>query len=237
MAKDALILLPGTLCDERLWAHQTESLADIANVTIGDVTKDDSVKEMAQTILKQAPEHFALAGLSLGGIVAMEVVHQAPERVTKLALLNANPYGPKPEQKQAWDQWLRMVEEGRFSEITENHLLPQLIHPERQSNPQLTSTIMDMAEQIGPEAYVRQLRAVATRTDARERLRQIKCPTLLLVGRDDPVCPVQLHEEMAELIPHSTLEVIEHCGHLSTMECPEAVTSALQNWLRSANEA
>ncbi|WP_257347293.1 alpha/beta fold hydrolase [Pseudalkalibacillus decolorationis] len=231
MGKEPLVLLPGTLCDDRLWAHQIRNLSDIADVKVGDLTKDDSVEGMARSVLDNAPDRFALAGLSLGGIVAMEVIRQAPERVWKLALLDSNPYAPKPEQLKTWDNFVSMVEKGRFSEITENHLLPNLIHSERLGHNELTSMIINMSEHIGPEAYIRQLMAVKTRTNACERLKDIQCPTLLLVGQEDRVCPVELHEQMADLIPNSKLVVVEHCGHLSSLEQPEHVTCALQGWL------
>ncbi|WP_408008290.1 alpha/beta fold hydrolase [Pseudalkalibacillus sp. A8] len=230
MKKEPLLLLPGTLCDDRLWDHQLKNLADFSEVTVGDLTKDESIAGMAKSILNNAPEQFALAGLSLGGIVAMEVIRQEPERITKLALLDSNPYGPKPEQLKIWDNFITMIEGERFSEITKKHLLPNLIHPDRLNDKELTSVITDMSDQIGPHAYKRQLMAVKTRTDARDRLKDIQCPTLLLVGRDDCICPVELHEEMLDLIPNSQLVVVDHCGHLSSMERPEAVTHALQEW-------
>jgi pimeloyl-ACP methyl ester carboxylesterase len=231
MEKENLILLPGTLCDERLWDHQLKNLADFADVTVGDLTKDDSIEGMAKSILNNAPERFALAGLSLGGIVAMEIIRQAPERITKLALLDSNPYGPSPEQLETWDDFAAMVEEGRFSEITENHLLPNLIHSDRLNQKELTSMIINMSKQIGPEAYLRQLNALKARTDARERLKDIQCPTLLLVGREDTVCPIELHEEMANSITNSNLVIVKHCGHLSSLEQPEEVTNALKDLL------
>lgn len=231
MRKDPLILLPGTLCDERLWAHQVEQLGDVADVTVGDLTLDNTIEGMARTVLDNAPEKFALAGLSLGGIVAMEVVHQAPDRVTKLAILNSNPYGPTPRQIDTWNHFKQLVKDGRFCEITKEYLLPHLIHPDRQQDKELTAMIIAMADQIGPNAYVRQLDALATRGDSRDRLTKIKCPTILVSGQEDSVCPLRLHKEMNGLIPNSQLSVINHCGHLSTIEQPEIVTSILKSWL------
>ncbi|WP_394140128.1 alpha/beta fold hydrolase [Cytobacillus oceanisediminis] len=235
MGKEPLILLPGTLCDHRLWGHQVQHLADIADISIGDITKDDTIKGMAKSILANAPEKFALAGLSLGGIVAMEVVHQAPERVTNLALLDSNPNGPKPEQIEAWEKFNVMVDEGRFSEITEKFLLPNLIHKNRLADKRLIATICDMAEKVGPEAYKRQLKAVASRSDATDKLKRIQCPTLLLVGREDAVCPVEFHKQMSFLIPNSKLAVVEDCGHLSSMEQPAIITLYLRQWLLEVN--
>ncbi|MGM0751745.1 MAG: alpha/beta fold hydrolase [Bacillota bacterium] len=231
MKKEALVLLPGTLCDERLWEHQLEHLTDVSEPSVSMLTEEDTIEGMAESVLKHAPERFALAGLSLGGIVAMEVIRRAPERVTRLALLDSNPHGPKQEQLEGWKDLISKVESGEFQSIVEEKLLPNLIHPSRQEERDLVSTIRDMAEKIGPEVYVQQLRAVSTRSDLREVLREINVPTLLLVGRDDQVCPLSLHEEMQESISESRLVVVNHCGHLSSLEQPEEVTAALRNWL------
>ncbi|MGM0852628.1 MAG: alpha/beta fold hydrolase [Bacillota bacterium] len=231
MKKEALVLLPGTLCDERLWEHQLEHLTDVSEPFVSMLTEADTIEGMAESVLKHAPERFALAGLSLGGIVAMEVIRQAPERVTRLGLLDSNPHGPKPEQLESWKALISKVESGQFQSIVEENLLQNLIHPSRQEDSGLVSTIKNMAEEIGPEVYVQQLKAVSTRSDRRGGLKDINVPTILLVGRDDKVCPPTLHEEMHSNILQSRLIVIDHCGHLSSLERPEEVTAALHNWL------
>jgi pimeloyl-ACP methyl ester carboxylesterase len=231
MEKEALVLLPGTLCDERLWEHQLEHLTDVSDPSFCMLTEADTIEGMAESVLKHAPERFALAGLSLGGIVAMEVFRQSPERVTRLALLDSNPHGPKPEQLESWKDLISKVESGQFQSIVDEKLLPNLIHPSRQEDRELVTTIRDMAEEIGPEVYVQQLKAVSTRSDLREGLKEMNVPTLLLVGRDDQVCPLSLHEEMQTYIVESRLVVVDHCGHLSSLEQPEEVTAALRNWL------
>ncbi|WP_298830151.1 alpha/beta hydrolase [uncultured Planococcus sp.] len=231
MSKDNLVLLPGTLCDARQWEHQIDHLSAIADITIGDVTSGDTLKEMANTVLAKAPAKFSLAGLSLGGMVALEIIKQAPERVNRLALLNTNPTGPKPEQRTAWNGFINLVNEGRFNEITKDHLLPYLVHPNHLTNVELTSAIIEMAEAVGPDAYLRQLHAVATRINYVPYLQSIPCPTLILVGKEDTICPVSLHKEMHDHIPNSGIIIVKECGHLSSMEQPEAVTNALREWL------
>lgn len=223
-----LLLLPGMLCNEQQWAHQVRHLADIANVTVADLTQHDSMAGLATAVLATASPRFALAGLSMGGIVAMEIVRQAPERVLKLALLDTNPYPSPPGQQAQFDGFRQLIENGRFLDITKVTLKPNLIYAD---DPALKQGILHMAEAVGADAYDRQMTAVANRPDSRTSLRQITCPTLVLCGRHDVPCPVSLHEEMAASIPYANLVVVEDCGHLSTMEQPERITAVLRQWL------
>lgn len=226
-----LVLLPGMLCDAGLFAHQTEHLAEVAEVGVGDLTRDDSVGGMARTVLDGAPERFSLAGLSLGGIVAMEVMRRAPERVERLALVDTSPLPPRPDQLETWDGFERMTAEGRFMEVTTERLMPALVHPSRQGEPDITNAIERMAENVGEEAFLRQLSAQRGRPDSRESLARIECPTLVLCGRQDALCPFALHEEMAGTISGAVLVPVEGCGHLSSLERPEAVTAVLRYWM------
>lgn len=231
MNKEQLILLPGTLCSEILWSDQIEHLSDIADTHVGDLTQDETIQGMAKSILRKAPPEFSLAGLSMGGIVAMEVVRQAPERVKRLALLDTNPLPPRAEQIKGWENFIGMANEGRFTEVTEKYLLPGLVHPGRLKDLNLIEKIIKMAEDIGPKAMIKQMKALMTRPDAREHLSKINCPTLVLLGRQDALCSIEMHEFLTSAIPNAKLCVIEECGHLSTMEKPEEVTLALRSWL------
>jgi pimeloyl-ACP methyl ester carboxylesterase len=233
MTKEHLILLPGTLCTENLWKHQVDHLADVADIQVGDLTKDDTIQGMATSILREAPAVFSLAGLSMGGIVAMEIIRQAPERVKKLALLDTNPNPPRPEQITGWENFIYMAKHGEFMDVTEKYLLPVLIHPDRQEDLDLVKTIKEMAEDVGPKAMTRQMMALMTRPDIREFLSVIKCPTLVLLGRQDALCSMEMHEYLISVIPNAKLSIIEESGHLSTLERPEEVTSLLRNWLLS----
>jgi pimeloyl-ACP methyl ester carboxylesterase len=232
MSKIPLVLLPGMLCDAALWSHQLTHLSEIADVSVGNLTEADTLAGTARAILRRAPERFALAGLSLGGIVAFEVMRQAPKRVTRLALLDTNARPPRPEQLGVWQRFRTMTRQGRFAEITEQHLLPVLVAPDRQQDTALTTTIRQMAQHIGAEAFLRQLSLQEQRPDSRVDLPYISCPTLVLAGRQDMLCPLDMHEEIAAAIPCATLVVIEHCGHLSSLEQPQAVTAALRSWLQ-----
>jgi pimeloyl-ACP methyl ester carboxylesterase len=231
MSKENLILLPGTLCTEVLWNDQIEQLSDIVDIQVGDLTQNETIEAMAKSILRKAPPEFSLAGLSMGGIVAMEVIRQAPERVKRLALLDTNPLPPRAEQIKGWENFIGMANEGRFMEVTEKYLLPGLVHPDRLKDLDLIEKIKNMAKDTGPKAMIKQMKALMTRPDAREHLSMIDCPTLILLGRQDALCSYEMHEYLASAIPNTKLCVIEECGHLSTMEKPEEVTLALRSWL------
>jgi len=229
-ARIPLVFVPGLLCDDRLWRHQAEHLADLANAIIADVTRDASVSEMARAVLDVAPGRFALAGLSMGGYVALEIMRVAPERVASLALLDTSARADTPEQTATRRELIELSREGRFDEVP-HKLLPNIVHPDRLDDDRLTSIVFAMAEAVGPESFVRQEEAIIGRPDSREDLTVIACPTLVLCGREDALTPIHLHEEMTDLIPNSRLCVIERCGHLSALERPEGVTKALREWL------
>jgi pimeloyl-ACP methyl ester carboxylesterase len=234
-AKIPLVFVPGLLCDDRLWRHQVEHLADLADPTIADVTKGATMPEMARAVLGAAPERFALASLSMGGYAALEIMRGAPERVARLALLDTSARADTPEQTATRRELIELSRGGRFHEVP-HRLLPNIVHPDRLDDERLTSTVFAMAEAVGPEAFVRQEEAIIGRPDSREDLRGIPCPTLVLCGREDALTPMHLHEEIANLIPNSRLRVIERCGHLSALERPEAVTTALREWLENSLE-
>lgn len=235
VGKTPLVLVPGLLCDARLWRHQIAHLRDIADTTVADVTRGSSVREMARAVLDAAPseERFALAGLSMGGYVALEVMRTAPERVARLALLATSARPDTPEQTAARRELIALARDGRFDEVP-HRLLPRLVHPSALDDARaLVATVVGMAEAVGPEAFARQEEAIIARPDSREYLPAISCPTLVLCGREDELTPLELHEEMAALIPGSQLRVIDECGHLSTLERPEEVTAALREWLEA----
>ena len=221
-----LVLLPGTLCDEHLWAHQVKHLADVAEVHFGDLSKSSSVTDVARDVLQNAPGEFALAGHSMGAIIAFETVRQAPERVTKLAILSGNARGSTPANFEAWDTWEEMTRSGRFEEV-----LDALTGWTHQDSPLLHSVIKLMGQRVGEAAFLKQLDTLRSREDRRELLPEIACPTLLVVGRSDPATPAELHEEIKERMPQAALVVVEECGHYSMLEQPVTVTAALRAWL------
>ncbi|WP_142850792.1 alpha/beta fold hydrolase [Telmatospirillum sp. J64-1] len=231
MSPIPLILLPGLLCDATLWRHQTETLTDLASPIVADLTQDESIAAMARRVLETAPPRFALAGLSMGGYVAQEILRQAPERVLGLALLDTNARADRPEQSEQRRALIDLTTRGRFKGVTPR-LLPALIHHDRLSDQHLTAAVMRMAENVGQEAFVRQQTAIMGRKEGLEDLRAITCPTLILCGRQDALTPPKVHDEMAERIPHARMIVIEDCGHLPPMERPHATSAVMRYWLQ-----
>lgn len=226
-----LVLLPGLLCDGRLWRHQVECLGDVTRVVVADLTVGGSVSGMARAVLGAVPAgRFALAGLSMGGYVALEVMRVAPGRVSRLALLDTSARADTPEQTAARRALVSVAQDGQFDEVPRG-LFPGIVHPDRIGDEGLASTVFDMAEAVGAAAFVRQEEAIIDRPDSRGDLGSIGCPTLVLCGREDALTPVHLHEEMAAHIPDSRLHVVEACGHLSALERPKEVTAALREWL------
>lgn len=228
--KTPLVLLPGLLCDAALWRGQVAGLTNVAESWVADLTRDDSLAAMARRVLADAPPKFALAGLSMGGYCAFEVMRQAPERVLRLALLDTGARADTQEQTSRRRGLIELAEKGAFKGVTPR-LLPMFVHPDRLNDKMLTGAVTSMAERVGKDAFLRQQKAIIGRVDSRPLLATIRCPTLVLCGREDILTPPALAEEMAAGIPGARLDLIDHCGHLSTMERPEAVTAELRQWL------
>lgn len=226
-----LILVPGLLCDAALWARQAAALADIAAIRVAEPVHDATIGAMAERVLADAPERFALAGLSMGGYVAQAIVRIAPKRVTRLALLDTNARADSPEQTARRRALIRQTEIGQFRGVTKR-LLPLLIHPDRLNDAPLVAEVTGMAERVGKAAFLRQQAAIMARSDGRADLKRIRCPALVLCGRQDRLTPPELHAEMADAIPGAALVAIEDCGHLSPLERPQAVSAVLRYWLQ-----
>ncbi len=230
MSKPNLLLVPGLLCDRRLWQAQVEGLRHSAECTVADVSSADTVAALAAAaIAKMPPGPFAVAGLSMGGYVALEVARQAAARVKGLALLDTN---ARPDSEQATADRRRMMKlaETDFERVV-NALLPRLLLPAHMRDAKLVAVVKAMAKDTGVEAYRRQQEAIIGRADSRPHLAKIACPTLVLCGKEDALTPVALHEEMANAIPGARLVVAPQCGHLSPLEQPQLVTMNLVHWL------
>ena len=230
MSNRHIVLLPGLLCDHALWAHQIDHIADTAEVMIGDLTRDDSIAGMAERILEEAPDTFALAGLSMGGYVAQEIMRQEPERVERLALVDTQARADSADQVKTRKDLIRLATMGKFKGVTPR-LLPNLVHKDRLDDPAIRDVVLEMAERVGQEAFARQQAAIMGRKDGRGDLHAIRVPTVVLCGRQDILTPPDLHQEMAEGIPGARLVIVEDAGHLAPLEQPHAVTAVLRYWL------
>ena len=225
-----LVLVPGLLCTEALFARQIAALRDVTSITIADHTRHDSMAGIARDILAAAPPRFALAGLSMGVIIAHEILRQAPGRVERLALLDGRAELDNADTQASRRSYLEMARSGRFMEITRDHILPKLIHPARLKDAALVQTIFDMAEATGPAAFLRQETALLDRDDYTALLPEIRCPTLVVVGEADAITPVPMVQRMAQAIPGARFEVIADSGHLTTLERPAETSALLKAW-------
>jgi pimeloyl-ACP methyl ester carboxylesterase len=230
MTRTPLILLPGLLLDERMYGAQLAALAGRAEMRVMDLTRADSIAGMAQAVLAETPERFALCGLSMGGYVAFEIMRRAPERILKLALLDTQARPDSTEALARRRDLIALAERGAFDTATAR-LLPLFVHPERRENEALATTITAMANRVGREGFLRQQTAILHRADSRPGLAAIACPTLVLTGRQDLLAPVEVHYEIAAAIPTATLVVLPNCGHLSPLEQPAMVNAQLAAWL------
>lgn len=226
-----LIMVPGLLCNERLWRPQVEALQDLAACQVTSAQMHHtSVADIARQILAEAPESFALAGLSFGGYVAFEIMRQAPARVQRLALLDTSARPDTEEATASRRQMLQAVKIGKFIGVTDQ-LVAGYIHPDRMADAALVAEVKQMTVEVGGKVFARQQQAILSRPDSRPVCAEIQCPTLVLCGEEDTRTPVDRHREMAELIPNAMLQIVPHCGHLSTMERPETVNAHLRQWL------
>jgi pimeloyl-ACP methyl ester carboxylesterase len=225
-----IVAVPGLMCTPRLYAEQIPVLWRFGPVTIADHRRDESMEGIACRVLAAAPSRFALIGLSMGGYIVAEMLRQAPDRVAKLALLDTSARADLPERLEGRRALIAMVEQGRYAEVAEQHF-PQFVHQNRRSDAALKRLVMQMAEETGSAAYVRQQKAIMARRDWRGFLAEIRCPTVVVVGDGDELTPPKLSEEIAAGIADARLVVVPDCGHLTTLERPEAVNAALVAWL------
>lgn len=225
-----LILLPGMMCDARLFAPQIAAFSGRRMLICAPISERSSVTELASDILANAPPRFALAGLSMGGIIAMEVLRQAPDRVQRIALLDTNPLVESDQFKARRFPQMMAVKEGKLSIVMRDEMKPNYLSdgPKRD---EVLDLCMEMALGLGPHVFLSQSRALMDRPGYSETLRYANLPALVLCGRDDTLCPVSRHELMADLIAGARLEIIDDAGHLPTLEQPEKTNAALARWL------
>ena len=229
----SLVLLPGMMCDARLFAPQIASLGGMMPVHVGDISAYDTVTALAQGVLDHAPDEFALAGLSLGGIIAMEILRLAPKRVTKLALMDTNPRAEFPNIKAQRAVQMAAVQAGHLDVVMREEMKPNYI-VDSPNKPKILDLCMAMAIDLGAQVFINQSKALRDRPDQQETLQQYRGSALVLCGRHDQLCPVERHQLMQDLLPNSRLAIVENAGHLPTLEQPKATTTLLMQWLDHA---
>ncbi len=231
-----LMLLPGLMCDAAVWAPQVAALQGKANCHIPAWGLRDSLTTMAQQVLDEAPtERFSLAGHSMGGRVALEVMRLAPQRVQRLALLDTGTHplaaGEAGEKEKAGRLALLKIAQEQGMRPMASQWARGMVHPDQLDTP-LFEAVLDMLERSNPQQFAAQIHALLSRRDAAPQLPGITCPTLVLCGREDSWSGPAQHETMAAAIPGAQLTIVEHCGHMCTMEQPQAVSEALAAWLQ-----
>jgi len=234
---EPLVLVPGLMCDATVWLHQTATFGGSRPVQIAEHGLSDTLGAMAERILDLAPPRFALAGHSMGGRVALEVMARASARVTRLALLDtgyeALATGEAGEREKAGRYRLLGIAQRDGMLAMAEDWARGMVHPERLADASLMQAIHSMIERAGVAQFEAQIRALLARPDRTALLPDLRLPTLVLCGREDGWSPLSRHEQMARLIPASRLVAVPECGHMSTMERPEAITNALAAWLAS----
>ena len=227
-----LILLPGMMCDARLFAPQIAVLQDSMRISVPLPVSAPNMAQLAAEVLADAPGRFALGGVSMGGILAMEIIRQAPQRVTHLALIDTNPFAERDEVKARRNPQMDAVRDGWLAAVMRDEMKPSYF-THRADNADLLDLTMAMATDLGPDAFIAQSLALRDRPDYEATLRHVTCSTLILCGRHDQLCPVERHEAMKVMIPHARLCIVEEAGHLPTIETPGIVTTALQELLET----
>ncbi len=235
MIRQALLLLPGLLCDRASWSPAMAELRDHANCRVPDYADEASLSAMAGRVLADAPPTFALAGHSMGGRVALEVLRRAPARVTRLALLDtgyrSRPDGTAGDDERTRRMALLALARDRGMREMGREWMQAMVHPDRLADAALVEDILAMVARQTPERFAAQIEALLARPDVTDLLRTIRVPTLVACGREDAWSPLAQHREIAALVPGSRLEVFEDCGHMAPMERPDAVTAVLVDWL------
>jgi pimeloyl-ACP methyl ester carboxylesterase len=228
---EPLVLLPGMMCDARLFGPQIAELSAEMAVMVAPVTQGERVEEIASGLLDLMPKRFALAGQGMGGIVAMELLRRAPDRISRICLIGTNPLAETPAVAANREPQIVKVRSGRLLEVMRDEIPPATLAPGLQ-RAEVQDLVMDMAETLGAEVYIRQSRALQRRRDQQAVLRKCKVPALVMCGQYDELSPVKRHSFMAELIPYAKLVVMENAGHLPTLEQPAETTAALREWMR-----
>ena len=227
---EPLVLLPGMMCDARVFAPQIDAFSRERAVMVAPLGQGERIEQIATWLLGQLPDRFALAGLSMGGIVAMEILHRAPARVTRLCRMDTDPLAEPPQVAAMREPWIVRARAGRLDEVMREAFRPSFLAP-GPGRVEVMNLMQAMAMDLGPEMFVRQSRALQRRGDQQGTLRRCKVPALVMCGEHDAMTTPKRHEFMAELIPGAGLEIVADAGHIPTLEQPAAVIEALRAWV------
>jgi pimeloyl-ACP methyl ester carboxylesterase len=226
----SLALIPGLLCDHRLWRNQIATLARYAEVVVADITRHQTISEMADAILQTSPPRFSIAGFSLGSQVALEIVRRSADRIERLALLSATRGGLLHAAESAIRNAVSIIESGGFDQYLEA-AYPTYVGDSHIHDAALKLCFMNMAHTVGPVAGLRQMRALLAITSPFVNLDQIECPTIIIGGREDRRTTPGAHEPLAKEIPGSTLVIIDNAAHFTPLEQPETVSDVMRRWM------
>ena len=225
-----VVMIPGMMCDERIFAHQIEELGTDTEVYIADISKYSSIQELASDVLKNSPPNFFLVGHSMGGIVAMEMCSQEPDRIEKLVIMDSNPKPELEETKLKREPQIRNVISGNLAQVMKEEMKPNYL-ADSYKQKDILNTCMEMALTLGPEVFVRQSRALQGRDDQQSTLEDLDIPVLIMCGSEDKLCSIEKHELMHNIINDSKLEVVMDAGHMPTLEQPQKTTEVIKSWL------
>lgn len=228
--KEPLLLIPGMMCDARLFGPQIAAFSVSRPVMTVPLIGKNSFEELAADILVHAPQRFALAGLSMGGIAAMEIIRQAPDRVTRLALMDTNPLAELPERAKEREPQIKRVRTDGLRSVMCDEMKPNYL-TDGSNKQSVLDLCMVMAEDLGEKVFEAQSRALQQRRDQCDTLRRVDVPAWVICGEDDQLCPVERHKMMRDLIPGAQLTVIANAGHLPVLEQPEQTNGVLDRWL------
>ncbi|SFS15007.1 alpha/beta fold hydrolase [Yoonia litorea] len=231
MSRETLVMLPPVLCDARVFFPQIEALSRDHAVMVAPTDCGERMEEIASQILSWTPSKFSLLGVGFGGMVAMEIMRRAPERITRIALVSTTPQPDSPERAAAREEQIIAAKSGRWDDVLQHEINSTWMGPST-DKAALVQKMTQMGQDVGPDAYIKQARAMQRRRDQQDVLRKIAQPAVVICGSHDGQYHIKRHQFLAELIPNASLEVIEGAGYLPTLERPEATTDALHRWIR-----
>ena len=225
-----LVMIPGMMCDERIFAPQIEELVSKRSVHVADISKHDNISDLAADVLSHAPPKFCLVGHSMGGIVAMEICAQDPKRVEKLVLIDTNPLAELEEVKLKREPQISDALSGKLINVIRDEMKPNYL-ASSENQDIILNICLEMALSLGPKVFINQSRALQTRADQQSNIQSINIPVLIMCGSEDKLCTVERHEMMHNMISNSELKIINNAGHMPTLEQPSETTEVLKEWL------